>query len=150
MLAHKASFEAHIAVDTICGGTQEYNPKAIPCVIFTDPQIAYCGLTEEQANAQGIDFDVTKFSWKACGKALTSGRTDGLTKIISEKSTGHILGVGIVGIEASELISEATLAIEQNLTVDDLTHVIHPHPTLSENLKEAADILIGECAHIFK
>jgi dihydrolipoamide dehydrogenase len=150
MLAHKASHEARVAVDAIAGEPVVFEPAAIPAVVFTDPELAWCGLTEQQAQAAGRPVEVAKFPWGASGRSITLDRTDGLTKVIVEPETGRILGVGIVGPGAGELIGEGTLAIEMGATVADLKLTIHPHPTLSETLMEAAEVFFGESTHVYK
>jgi len=150
MLAHKASHEARVAVEAILGHKAVFEPQAIPAVVFTDPEIAWCGLTEAQAQAEGLDFEVAKCPWAAIGRAITLDRPDGLTKLILEKGTGRILGVGIAGSGAGELISEGVLAIEMGATAEDLKLVIHPHPTLSETLMESADVFFGQSTHVYK
>src|SRR5918993_409906 len=138
MLAHKASHEARVAVDAIAGEPAVFEPLAIPAVVFTDPEIAWCGLTEAEAKEQKRDVAVARFPWAASGRALTLDRTDGTTKLILDPANGRILGVGIVGPGAGELISEGAHAIEMGATAEDLRLTIHPHPTLSETLMEAA------------
>ena len=151
MLAHKASKEARIAVDALLGKpVLPLSSMVIPAVVFTDPELAWCGITEKEAKLKGIDFKVGKFSWKASGKALALGRTEGLSKIVYESSTQRILGVGIVGVLASSLISEAAIAIEGGYTLEDMAMVIHPHPTLSETLLEAAESALGIATHSVK
>jgi dihydrolipoamide dehydrogenase len=150
MLAHKASHEARVAVEAIAGHKAVFEPQAIPAVVFTDPEIAWCGLTEAQAQAEGIEFEVAKFPWGALSRAITVDRPEGLTKLILEKSTGRILGVGIAGSGAGELIAEGALAIEMGASAEDLKLVIHPHPTLSESLMEAAEVFFGQSTHVYK
>ncbi|CCQ91657.1 Dihydrolipoyl dehydrogenase [Nitrospina gracilis 3/211] len=150
MLAHKASYEGKRVVETILGESQDLLDPVIPAVVFTDPEIAWCGLTEEQAKAEGREVEVCKFPWGASGRATTLGRNDGQTKLILEPKTGKILGIGLVGTNAGELISEGVLAIQLGATAEDLAHSIHPHPTLSETLMEAAEIFLGAPTHIFK
>ncbi len=150
MLAHKASHEARVAVEAIAGHKAVFEPQAIPAVVFTDPEIAWCGMTEAQAQDSGIDFEVAKFPWGALSRAITVDRPDGLTKLILEKGTGRILGVGIVGAGAGELIAEGVLAIEMGATAEDLKLVIHPHPTLSESLMESAETFFGQSTHVYK
>ena len=150
MLAHKASHEARVAVEAIAGHKSVFEPQAIPAVVFTDPEIAWCGLTEAQAKADGIEVDVPKFPWGASGRAITVDRVDGLTKLVVEPKTGRVLGVGIVGAGCGELIAEAVLAIEMGATAEDLRLTIHPHPTLSETLMEAAEVFFGQSTHVFK
>ena len=150
MLAHKASHEARVAVEAIAGHKAVFEPQAIPAVVFTDPEIAWCGLTEAQAQADGVDVEVAKFPWAALGRAITIDRPDGLTKLVLEKGTGRVLGVGIVGAGAGELIAEGVLAIEMGATGEDLKLVIHPHPTLSETLMESAEVFFGQSTHVYK
>jgi dihydrolipoamide dehydrogenase len=150
MLAHKASHEARVAVEAIQGHRAVFEPLAIPAVVFTDPEIAWTGLTEAQAQAEGRDVEVSKFPWGALSRAITVDRPDGLTKLVLDKKTGRVLGVGIVGAGAGELIAEGTLAIEMGATAEDMRLTIHPHPTLSESLMEAAEVFFGQSTHVFK
>jgi dihydrolipoamide dehydrogenase len=150
MLAHKASHEARVAVEAILGHKAVFEPQAIPAVVFTDPEIAWCGLTEAQAQAEKVEFEVAKFPWGALSRAITVDRPDGLTKLVLEPKTGRILGVGIAGSGAGELIAEGALAIEMGATAEDLKLVIHPHPTLSESLMESAEMFFGQSTHVFK
>lgn len=150
MLAHKASHEARVAVEHIAGHNVAFEPKAIPAVVFTDPEIAWAGLTENQAKEKNITVEVAKFPWAASGRAVTLDRNDGVTKLIIEPETERILGVGICGPGAGELIAEATLAIEMGANVRDLAMTIHPHPTLSETVMEAAEVFFGQSAHLYK
>jgi dihydrolipoamide dehydrogenase len=150
MLAHKASHEARVAVEAIAGHKAVFEPQAIPAVVFTDPELAWCGMTEAQAQAAGVDHDVAKFPWGALSRAITVDRPEGLTKLVIEKKTGRILGVGLVGSGAGELIAEGVLAIEMGATAEDLKLTIHPHPTLSESLMESAEVFFGQSTHVFK
>jgi dihydrolipoamide dehydrogenase len=150
MLAHKASHEARVAVDGILGHKAVFEPLAIPAVVFTDPEIAWTGLTEAQAQAEGRDVEVAKFPWGALSRAITVDRPDGLTKLVLDGKTGRILGVGIAGSGAGELIAEGTLAIEMGATAGDMKLTIHPHPTLSESLMEAAEVFFGQSTHVYK
>jgi dihydrolipoamide dehydrogenase len=150
MLAHKASHEGRAAVEAIAGHKVVFEPKAIPAVVFTDPEIAWAGLTETQAKDKGIKYEVAKFPWAASGRALTLDRSDGVTKILIDPDTERILGVGICGPGAGELIAEAVLAIEMGANVTDLKLTIHPHPTLSETVMEAAEVFFGESTHIYR
>ncbi|HEY4669575.1 MAG TPA: dihydrolipoyl dehydrogenase [Tepidiformaceae bacterium] len=147
MLAHKATHEARAAVEAIFGEPSAFDQRAIPAVVFTDPEIAWCGLTETEALNRGIPFEVAKFPWSALGRATTLGRNEGLTKLLLQPMTHRVLGVGIVGVGAGDLISEAALAIEMGAVADDLKHTIHPHPTLSEGIMEAAEVLYGQSPH---
>lgn len=150
MLAHKASHEGRVAVESIFGHKVAFEPKAIPAVVFTDPEIAWCGLTETEAKAQGRKVEVAKFPWAASGRAITLDRVDGLTKLIVDPDTEMILGVSIVGPNAGEMISEGVLAIEMGANVTDLKLVIHPHPTLSETVMESAESFFGQSTHIYR
>lgn len=150
MLAHKAAHEARVAVDAILGKNTAFEPLAIPAVIFTDPEVAYSGMMEQEAKENGLDIEVVKFPWAASGRALTLARTEGLTKLIVDKKTELLLGVGLVGPNAGDMISEAALAIEMGATVSDLKLTIHPHPTLSETLMEAAELFFGHCTHMHR
>jgi dihydrolipoamide dehydrogenase len=150
MLAHKASHEGRVAVEAIHGKHVVFEPRAIPAVVFTDPELAWTGLTETDAKKQNIPVEIAKYPWAASGRATTLDRPDGLTKLVIDPETERILGVGIVGVGAGELISEGTLAIEMGARASDLGLTIHPHPTLSETLMEAADVFYGESAHVYK
>jgi dihydrolipoamide dehydrogenase len=150
MLAHKASHEARVAVEAIAGHKSVFEPQAIPAVVFTDPEIAWCGLTEAQAQSEGLEFEVAKFPWGALGRAITIDRPEGLTKLVLEAKTGRVLGVGIAGAGAGELIAEGVLAIEMGATAEDLKLVIHPHPTLSETVMESAEVFFGQSTHVYK
>jgi dihydrolipoamide dehydrogenase len=150
MLAHKASHEARVAVEAIHGRPSVFEPRAIPAVVFTDPELAWTGLTENEARQQNRPVEVAKYPWAASGRATTLDRPDGLTKLIIDPETERILGVGIVGVGAGEMISEGTLAIEMGAVAADLKLTIHPHPTLSETIMEAADVFFGESAHVYK
>ena len=147
MLAHKATHEAHVAVEAIAGKKTIFDPAAIPAVVFTDPEIAWCGITETEAKDQGIEIKVSKFPWAASGRAATLGRSDGLTKIIADASSERVLGVAIAGHGAGELIAEGVLAIEMGAVVADLALTIHAHPTLSETAMEAAEGFSGHSTH---
>jgi dihydrolipoamide dehydrogenase len=148
LLAHKAHKEARIAVEAICGGKAIFD-SVIPAVVFTDPELAWCGLTEAEAKEKGIQYQVAKFPWAASGRALTFDRTDGVTKIIADANTERVIGVGICGAGAGELIAEAVLAIEMGATVEDIAETVHPHPTLSETMMGAADAFYGHATDIF-
>jgi len=147
LLAHKAHKEARIAVENICGQPAAFENIVIPAVVFTDPELAWVGLTEAEARARNLKIEVAKFPWAASGRALSFDRTDGLTKLIIEPDTERILGVGIVGHNAGELIAEATVLIEMGATAKDLALTVHPHPTLSETLMEAAEMFYGHATH---
>jgi len=149
LLAHKAHKEARIAVENINGQDVVFENVIIPAVVFTDPELAWCGLTEAEAKEKGIKYEVAKFPWSASGRALTFDRTDGLTKMIVDSETERVLGVGICGTNAGELIAEATLALEMGATVEDIALTVHAHPTLSETVMECADAFYGHATHIF-
>jgi dihydrolipoamide dehydrogenase len=149
LLAHKASKEARIAVDNLAGEGQAVNRDyVIPAVVFTDPEVAWVGLTEQEAKQKGIAVEVAKFPWGASGRALTFDRTDGMTKLILEPETHRVLGVGIVGHGAGELIGEGAVAVEMGATAADLAAIVHPHPTLSETVMEAAEAFFGHSTHV--
>jgi len=150
MLAHKASHEARVAIDGLNGKDVAFGDTVIPAVVFTDPEIAWCGLTELEARKKNLDFEVARFPWGASGRAHTLGRTEGSTKLILEPGSKRLLGVGIVGYGAGELIAEGVLAVNMGAKADDLSHCIHPHPTLSETIMESADVFLGASTHIYK
>ena len=150
MLAHKASHEARVAVDAILGERVAFEPLAIPAVVFTDPELAWCGLTETDAARQKREVAVTRFPWGASGRAITLDRTDGMTKLVLDPQSERVLGVGIVGPGAGELISEGVLAVEMGANASDVKLSIHPHPTLSETLMEAAEMFFGQATHVYK
>ncbi len=150
MLAHKASHEGRVAAEAIAGRNVAFAPRAIPAVVFTDPEIAWCGLTESDAAKQGRDIKVATFPWNASGRAATLHATAGLTKIIADPETDVVLGVGIAGSGAGELISEGALAIEMGALASDIHLTIHPHPTLGETLMESAEIIFGSSTHVYR
>ena len=150
MLAHKASHEGRVAIEAIAGEKVAFEPLAIPAVVFTDPELAWCGLTEGDAQKQGRKVTVARFPWAASGRSLTLDRTDGLTKLLIDPDTNRILGVGIVGPGAGELIAEGALAIEMGANATDLKMTIHPHPTLSETLMESAEVFFGHATHVYR
>jgi dihydrolipoamide dehydrogenase len=143
LLAHKAHKEARIAVESINGENSVMDNVVIPAVVFTDPELAWCGLTEAEAKAKGIAYEVSKFPWAASGRALSFDRTDGVTKMIIDPESERVLGVGICGAGAGELIAEATLALEMGATAEDIALTVHPHPTLSETLMQCAEAFYG-------
>lgn len=149
MLAHKATHEGKIAAEVISGLATEWQALTIPSVAYTDPEIAWMGLTENDAKAQGIDYEKGAFPWAASGRSLCIGRKEGLTKLLSDKKTGRILGAGIVGTNAGELIAEAVLALEMGATVEDLALTVHAHPTLSETLGLTAEMIEGTITDLF-
>lgn len=150
MLAHKASHEGRVAVEAIAGHKVAFEPIAIPAVVFTDPEIAWAGLTETEAKQKGIEYEVAKFPWGASGRAITLDRTDGLTKMLIDPKTERILGISIVGPGAGELIAEGVLALEMGAVVSDLKLSIHPHPTLTETVMEAAESFYGHATHVYR
>jgi len=150
MLAHKASHEAKVAVEAILGHKVAFEPQAIPAVVFTDPEVAWCGLTENDAKKQGRKVEIAKFPWAALGRALAIDRPDGMTKLVIDPETERILGVGIVGAGAGELIAEGVLAVEMAALASDLKLSIHPHPTMSETLMEAAEVFFGHSTHVYR
>lgn len=151
LLAHKASHEGRVAAEVVAGHDKVvFDPRAIPAVVFTDPEIAWCGLTESAAREQGREIKVARFPWAASGRALTLGRSDGFTKLVLDPKSERVLGVGIVGPGAGELIAEGVLAVEMAATARDLALSIHPHPTLSETLMESAEVFFGTATHIYR
>ena len=150
MLAHKASHEAKVAVESVLGKVASFEPAAIPAVVFTDPEIAWAGLTQEQAKQTGREVEVSVYPWAASGRAQALGRVEGLTKIIIDPSNDRILGCGIVGPGAGELIAESVLAIEMGCDIRDITESIHAHPTLSETLMNAGEVYFGSAVEIYK
>lgn len=150
MLAHKAMREGKVAAEVIAGQKSIFDNRAIPAVVFTNPEVAWSGLTEAEAKEQGIEVKVARFPWAASGRSLTLGRKDGLTKMVFEPESGRVLGVGIVGPSAGELIAEGTLAIEMAAVAEDLALTIHTHPTLSETVGEVAEMFLGHATHIYR
>ena len=150
MLAHKASHEAKVAIEVILGKPAVFDKVAIPAVVFTDPEIAWAGLTDDQAKREGRQVDIEVYPWAASGRAQAIGRTDGFTKWLVDPETHRVLGCGIVGSGAGELIAEAVLAIEMGCEVRDVTESIHPHPTLSETLMNAGEVHFGTATEIYK
>jgi dihydrolipoamide dehydrogenase len=150
MLAHKGTHEAHVAAEVIAGDKVRFAPRAIPAVVFTDPEIAWCGLTETEAKETGTAYRASSFPWAASGRAATMERSEGVTKILFDPETRQVLGVGIAGSGAGELIAEGVLAVEMGCTADDLALTIHSHPTLSETVMESAELFQGHCDHFYK
>jgi dihydrolipoamide dehydrogenase len=150
MLAHKASHEGRVAVEVMAGENVAFAPRAIPAVVFTDPELAWAGLTEAQAAKEGRHVTVAKFPWGASGRAITLDRTDGLTKLILDPESERVLGVGLVGPGAGELIAEGVLAIEMGANATDLKLTIHPHPTLTETMMESAEVFFGQATHVYR
>ena len=148
MLAHKATHEGRVAAEAIAGHPVAFEPAAIPAVVFTDPEIAWTGLNESAAFERGIEVEVLRFPWAASGRATTLGRAnEGLTKLLVDGRSERVLGVGIAGAGAGELVAEATLAIEMGARIEDLSKTIHAHPTLSETLMEASDLFTNSSSH---
>jgi len=150
MLAHKASHQGRVAVEALHGAPSTFEPLAIPAVVFTDPEIAWAGLTEDQAKKSGRAVEIAIYPWAASGRAQSLARTEGLTKMLIDPETDRILGVGIVGVGAGELISEGVLAIEMGCTARDIADSIHPHPTLSETMAFANEAYFGTATEIYK
>lgn len=149
-LAHKATAEARVAVEVLLGEPAVWDPRAIPAVIFTDPEIAWAGLTELEAKKQNVSHDVLKFPWAASGRAVAIGRTEGLTKMLVDPESKRVLGVGICGAGAGEMIAESVLAIEMGAVARDVLESIHPHPTMSETVMESAELAYGAATHVAK
>lgn len=147
MLAHKATYEGKVAVEAILGEPTAFDVRAIPAVVFTDPEVAWCGLMEPEAKREGREIKTAIFPWAASGRAMTLGRTEGLTKLVIDPETDVVLGVGITGVEAGELIGEGVLAVEMGATATDLALSMHPHPTLTETLMEAGELVHGNATH---
>ena len=150
MLAHKATMEGVVAAEAVAGKKTAFAPRAIPSVVYTNPEIAWSGLTENEAKKQNLRVKILKFPWSASGRAVTLKRTDGLTKMIVDEQTGKILGLAMIGESASEMLAEGGLAIEMGATARDIARTIHPHPTLSETLKEAADSFAGQSLNLYR
>jgi dihydrolipoamide dehydrogenase len=150
MLAHKASHEGRTAVEAIAGHKVAFEPNAIPAVVFTDPEVAWCGLTETQAQKENREIRVARFPWAASGRAVTLDRPEGMTKLLFDPQSERVLGVGIVGAGAGELIAEGVLAIEMAALAKDVALTIHPHPTLSETVMESAEVFFGTSTHIYR
>ena len=150
LLAHKGSKEGIVAAEAIAGMKTVYDVKAMPAVVFTDPEVATVGLTEEEAKAKGFTPKVGVFPFAANGRALSVAEPDGMVKVIGDAKTGRLLGVHIVGVEASNLIAEAALALEMGAQVEDLALTVHAHPTLPETMMEAAEAVLGHAIHIFQ
>ena len=150
MLAHKATHEGRVAVEAISGKKSVFDPRAIPAVVFTDPEIAWCGITEAEAQKAGRTVKVARFPWGASGRATTLNRGEGVTKLIVDPDTERVLGLGLAGPGAGEMIAEGVLAIEMGATAKDLALTIHPHPTLSETVMESAEVFLGHCTHVYR
>ena len=149
MLAHKATHEGKVAAQVIAGQKSFFDARTIPSVAYTDPEIAWCGLTEEQAKEQSVEYEKGAFPWAASGRALSMGASNGLTKVLFDKETKRVIGAGIVGKNAGELIAEAVLALEMGADAEDLGLTIHPHPTLSETINFAAEMAEGTITDLY-
>ena len=149
MLAHKATHEGKVAAEVICGLPAAFDAKAIPAVIFTDPEIAWVGVTETEAKESDIPYEKGEFPWAASGKSLALGRNEGRTKILFDKDTKRTIGVGIVGPNAGDLISEGALAIEMGADAEDISLTVHPHPTLGETFANAAEVFEGTVTDLY-
>ena len=150
MLAHKATREARVAIEALAGEPAEFDNAAIPAVVFTDPEVAWCGLTENEAKEQGRDVQILRFPWAASGRAQTLDRTEGLTKLLVDPETQRVIGMGIVGPGAGELIAEGVLAVEMAAVARDVAESIHAHPTLSETIMESAEAAFGQATHMYR
>jgi dihydrolipoamide dehydrogenase len=149
MLAHKASHEGKIAAEVIAGHKVFFDARTIPSVAYTDPEVAWMGLSETEAQAKGIAYDKAVFPWAASGRALAMGREDGMTKLLFDKATRRLLGSAMVGVNAGELIAETVLALEMGADASDLALTVHPHPTLSETVCFAAEMAEGSITDLF-
>jgi dihydrolipoamide dehydrogenase len=149
MLAHKATHEGKVAAEVIAGHKAYFDAKTIPSVAYTNPEVAWMGKTEEQCKAEGIAYEKGAFPWAASGRALSMDASNGITKVLFDKETGRLIGAGIAGKNAGELIAEAVLALEMGADAHDIGLTIHPHPTLSETLNFAAEVAEGTCTDIY-
>jgi dihydrolipoamide dehydrogenase len=149
MLAHKATHEGHTAAEVVAGHDVAFDAQAIPSVAYTDPEVAWMGLTETRAKAEGIEYEKASFPWAASGRALTVGRPDGVTKLLVDPESRRILGAGITGVNAGELIAELTHALEMGAVAEDVALTVHPHPTLSETVGFAAEVAEGTITDIY-
>ena len=150
MLAHRATHQGRLAAEALHGSKATFEPAAIPAVVFTDPELAWAGLTEEQCKDKNVKHTVARYPWAASGRALTINQPNGLTKMIIDPDDGRLLGIGIVGCGAGELIAEGVLALEMGAMAEDVGLCIHAHPTLSETVMEASDVFFGKSTHIYK
>jgi len=150
MLAHRASHQGKVAVEVLRGEPAIFAPRAIPAVVFTDPEIAWAGLTEQEAHAQGLVVEIARYPWAASGRAQAIGRTEGLTKIMIDPESERVLGLGLVGPGAGELIAEGVLAIEMGCSARDLAETIHPHPTLGETVGFSSESFYGIATEIYR
>jgi dihydrolipoamide dehydrogenase len=149
MLAHKATHEGKVAAEACAGGKSAFDARVIPSVAYTDPEVAWVGVTESQAKENNLDFEVSKFPWAASGRALGMDRSEGFTKLLFDKATRRIIGAGITGVNAGDLIAECALAIEMDCEAEDISLTIHPHPTLSESVAMAAEVFEGTITDLY-
>jgi dihydrolipoamide dehydrogenase len=149
MLAHKATHEGKVAAEVCAGGKSAFDARVIPSVAYTDPEVAWVGVTESQAKENKLDFEVSKFPWAASGRALGIDRSEGFTKLLFDKATRRIIGAGITGVNAGDLIAECALAIEMDCEAEDIGLTIHPHPTLSESIAMAAEVFEGTITDLY-
>ena len=149
MLAHKATHQGKVAAEVACGKPAIFDPKAIPSVVYTDPEVAWCGLTEVQAKEENIPYSKSEFPWAASGRAIAMGANQGKTKILFDEESKTVLGVGIVGPSAGDIISEGMLAIEMGSDVEDISLTVHPHPTLGETFALAAEVFDGTITDLY-
>ena len=149
MLAHKATHQGKVAAEVVCGEPSIFDPKAIPSVVYTDPEVAWCGLTELQAKEDNISYAKAEFPWAASGRAIAVGANQGKTKILFDDESKTVLGVGIVGPSAGDIISEGMLAIEMGSDVEDISLTVHPHPTLGETFALAAEVFDGTITDLY-
>ncbi len=149
MLAHKATHEGRVAAEVAAGHKRFFDARVIPSVAYTDPEVAWVGLSEEEAKATGVGYEKGVFPWAASGRSLSLGRSEGLTKLLFDRDSGQLLGAGIVGVNAGDLIAEAALAIEMGTDAADIGMTVHPHPTLSETLSFAADAAEGTITDLY-
>jgi dihydrolipoamide dehydrogenase len=149
MLAHKATHEARLAAEVAAGEKREWTARVIPSVAYTDPEVAWVGVTENEAKAKGLKFGVGKFPWAASGRAIGLGRTEGFTKLVFDEDSHRVIGAGIVGVHAGDLIAELALAIEMGCEAGDIGHTVHPHPTLSESVAFASEVYEGTVTDLY-
>jgi dihydrolipoamide dehydrogenase len=150
MLAHKATHEAKVAAEVIAGLKSGFDARVIASVAYTDPEVAWAGVTETEARARGLSYGKGTFPWAASGRSLTLGRDEGMTKVLFDRETQRVIGIGTVGPNAGDLIAEGALAIEMGCDARDIALTIHPHPTLSETLMESAEVFFGQATHVYR